>query len=44
MDAARAYAEAARQSILDLPSRGEESAQALRALQWVPGYVTSRSF
>ncbi len=44
MDAARAYAEAARQSILDLPSRGEESAQALRALQWVPGYVTNRSF
>lgn len=38
MDAARAYAAAARQSIADLP---ESAAQ--RALLWVPGYVTSRN-
>ncbi len=43
MDAARAYAEAARQSIADLPLVSEESALALRALQWVPGYVTERN-
>ncbi|MGI4756926.1 MAG: polyprenyl synthetase family protein [Janthinobacterium lividum] len=43
MDAARAYAEAARQSIADLSQvGGKESARALKALQWVPGYVTSR--
>lgn len=42
MDAARAYAEAARQSIADLPVKDEDAAQALRALQWVPGYVTDR--
>ncbi len=42
MDAARAYAEAARQSIADLPEMNDQSAQALRALQWVPGYVISR--
>ncbi len=44
MDAARAYAEAARQSIAELKPLGEESAQALRALQWVPGYVTERKY
>ena len=38
MDAARAYAAAARQSIADLPRSA-----AQRALLWVPGYVTSRS-
>ena len=43
MDAARAYAEAARQSIAELKPIGAESAQALRALQWVPGYVTNRN-
>jgi octaprenyl-diphosphate synthase len=42
MDAARAYAEAARQSIADLPAANTEAAKALRALQWVPGYVTDR--
>jgi octaprenyl-diphosphate synthase len=42
MDAARAYAEAARQSIADLPPANAEAARALRALQWVPGYVTDR--
>ncbi len=42
MDAARAYAEAARQSIADLPAADAEAAKALRALQWVPGYVTDR--
>ncbi len=42
MDAARAYAEAARQSIADLPLAGAEADKALLALQWVPGYVTSR--
>lgn len=44
LDAARAYAEAARQSIADLPSLDAASDQALRALQWVPGYVTERKF
>ena len=43
MDAARAYAEAARQSIADLPQVDPEVARALRALQWVPGYVTDRN-
>lgn len=42
MDAARAYAEAARQSIADLEPSTPEAARALRALQWVPGYVTDR--
>jgi octaprenyl-diphosphate synthase len=42
MDAARAYAEAARQSIADLPQADAGAARALRALQWVPGYVTDR--
>lgn len=42
MDAARAYAEAARQSIADLSGSDIAAAQALRALQWVPGYVTER--
>ena len=42
MDAARAYAEAARQSIADLPAGTADTAKAMRALQWVPGYVTSR--
>jgi octaprenyl-diphosphate synthase len=37
MDTACAYAEAARQSISDLPDT-----DARRALLWVPGYVTSR--
>ena len=37
MDTACAYAEAARQSIADLPMT-----EAKRALLWVPGYVTSR--
>ena len=37
MDTACAYAEAARQSIADLPDT-----DAKRALLWVPGYVTSR--
>ncbi len=37
MDAARAYAEAARQSIADVPASASR-----RALLWVPGYVTSR--
>ena len=37
MDTACAYAEAARQSIADLPD-----SDAKRALLWVPGYVTSR--
>ena len=37
LDAARAYAEAARQSIGDLPRNS-----AHRALMWVPGYVTER--
>lgn len=37
LDAARAYAEAARQSIADLPRN-----PAHRALLWVPGYVTER--
>lgn len=44
MDAARAYAEAARQSIADLPATTKDSAHALRALQWVPGYVTERKY
>lgn len=43
MDAARAYAEAARQSIAELPQVGAESAKGLRALQWVPRYVTERN-
>ncbi|MGI4852814.1 MAG: polyprenyl synthetase family protein [Janthinobacterium lividum] len=43
MDAARAYAEAARQSIADLPQVSAESDKALRALQWVPRYVTERN-
>ena len=42
MDAARAYAEAARQSIADLPQTNADMARALRALKWVPGYVTDR--
>ena len=42
MDAARAYAEAARQSIADLPPANADAARAVRALQWVPGYVTDR--
>jgi len=42
MDAARAYAEAARQSIADLPQANAEAGRALRALLWVPGYVTDR--
>lgn len=37
MDAARAYAEAARQSIASLPA-----SDAKRALLWVPGFVTDR--
>jgi octaprenyl-diphosphate synthase len=37
MDTAGAYAEAARQSIADLPE-----SEAKRALLWVPGFVTSR--
>ncbi|HEU4635576.1 MAG TPA: polyprenyl synthetase family protein [Edaphobacter sp.] len=37
MDTACAYAEAARQSIVDLPP-----SDAKRALLWVPGFVTSR--
>lgn len=37
MDTACAYAEAARQSIADLPP-----SEAKRALLWVPGFVTSR--
>ena len=37
MDTACAYAEAARQSIADLPA-----SDAKRALLWVPGFVTSR--
>lgn len=37
LDAARAYAEAARQSIADLPRNS-----AHRALMWIPGYVTER--
>ena len=37
MDAARAYAEAARQSIADLPSN-----EAHDALLWVPGFVVNR--
>ena len=37
MDTACAYAEAARQSIADLPDT-----EAKRALLWVPGFVTSR--
>jgi octaprenyl-diphosphate synthase len=37
MDAARAYAEAARQSIADLPDTDSK-----RAMLWVPGFVTSR--
>jgi octaprenyl-diphosphate synthase len=37
MDTACAYAEAARQSIADLPD-----SEAKRALLWVPGFVTSR--
>jgi octaprenyl-diphosphate synthase len=37
MDTACAYAEAARQSIADLPET-----EARRALLWVPGFVTSR--
>ncbi|RZU43154.1 polyprenyl synthetase family protein [Edaphobacter modestus] len=37
MDTACAYAEAARQSIADLPP-----SDAKRALMWVPGFVTSR--
>jgi len=42
MDAARAYAEAARQSIADLPVANTDAAKALRALNWVPGYVIDR--
>ena len=42
MDAARAYAEAARQSIADLPGTDADMARALGALKWVPGYVTNR--
>lgn len=37
MDTACAYAEAARQSVADLPP-----SEAKRALLWVPGFVTSR--
>ena len=37
MDTACAYAEAARQSIAELPD-----SDAKRALLWVPGFVTSR--
>jgi octaprenyl-diphosphate synthase len=37
MDTACAYAEAARQSIAELPEN-----EFKRALLWVPGYVTSR--
>ena len=37
MDTAQAYAEAARQSIVELPE-----SDAKRALLWMPGYVTSR--
>ena len=37
MDTAQAYAEAARQSIADLPK-----SEYKRALLWVPGFVTSR--
>ncbi len=37
MDTACAYAEAARQSVADLPET-----EAKRALMWVPGFVTSR--
>jgi octaprenyl-diphosphate synthase len=37
MDTACAYAEAARQSIADLPD-----SEAKRALLWVPGFVTTR--
>ncbi len=42
MDAARAYAEAARQSLADLDCKSSDEAKAVRALQWVPGYVTGR--
>ena len=42
MDAARAYAEAARQSIADLPAVDEDAVRGLKALQWVPGFVTDR--
>jgi octaprenyl-diphosphate synthase len=42
MDAARAYAEAARQSIAELEPADDDAAKALRALHWVPGYVTDR--
>jgi octaprenyl-diphosphate synthase len=38
MDTACAYAEAARQSVADLPESDYK-----RALLWVPGFVTSRS-
>jgi octaprenyl-diphosphate synthase len=37
MDTAHAYAEAARQSIADLPD-----SDAKRALLWVPTFVTTR--
>jgi octaprenyl-diphosphate synthase len=37
MDTAGAYAEAARQSIADLPD-----SEYRRALLWVPAFVTSR--
>ena len=40
--AARAYAEAARQSIAELPQTDGDMARALRALKWVPGYETDR--
>ncbi len=43
MDAARAYAEAARQSIVGLTSANGEAGKALRALLWVPSYVTDRN-
>ena len=42
MDAARAYAEAARQSLTDLPVQDKQAAKAAQALRWVPSYVTDR--
>ncbi len=42
MDAARAYAEAARQSLMEVPEADAEAGRALRALLWVPGFVTDR--
>ncbi len=42
MDAARAYAEAARQSLAGLPCTDAQAERSVRALQWVPAYVTER--